>query len=175
MIDQFDEFAEDFLSEKSERILIIVCSSKLDDLLFLVLEKFLLPKIGGGKDDLLEGDQPLSTFSSRIKMVYRLGIIDLSYYKMLEQLRAIRNKSAHNIKIDLSKSPFKDHVNNIKAEIQTRKSYSLTKQRYFNNSLENTHKELQCLLLTLCVILQGLYNKVMLVEEIELTVKISRN
>lgn len=175
MINQFDEFVEDFLMEKSDRIIVIVCASKIDDLLFGILEKYFLQKISGRKDDLLEGDQPLATFSSRIKTTFRLGIIDKSFFDLLEQLRAIRNKSAHNVVFDINKSPFKDHLGNIKKELSKRRSYSLTKKRYFDDKFSNPTTELQCLLLTLCVILQAVYAKTVQTTENNETIKISKN
>lgn len=175
MIDEFDLFAEDLLVEKSERIMVIVSASKVDYLLFAILEKFFLSRISGKKDDLLEGDQPLNTFSSRIKITYKLGIIDRQLYDLLEQLRAIRNKSAHNVAFEIHKSPFKDHISNMKKQLILRKSYHLTKKRYFENILDTSSKELQCLLLTLCVILQAVHGKTVVTLGIEETRKISTN
>ncbi|QFG52389.1 hypothetical protein [Chryseobacterium sp.] len=175
MFDQFDDFAEDLLMEKSDRIIVIVCASKIDDLLFAILDSYLLPKISGKKDDLLEGDQPLATFSSKIKATYRLGIIDKSYYNLLEQLRAIRNKSAHNVTFDILKSPFKDHLSNIRNELLGRKSFELTKSRYFSNLTFTSTRELQCILLTLCVILQAVQQKIVKTTINDETIKISKS
>jgi DNA-binding MltR family transcriptional regulator len=85
----FDDFAEDLLEERSVRPLIIVGASKVDHLLREILSSHLLPKIAkkDEPDELLEGDRPLSTFSSRIKLCYRLGLIDKTMYTALEKLR----------------------------------------------------------------------------------------
>src|SRR5712691_1713619 len=98
----FDVFAEDLLAERSARPLVIVGASKVDHLLFEMLRIFLLPKIAKAKDqdELLEGDTPLATFSARIKMCRRLGLIDETLYVALERLRALRNLSAHSISFD---------------------------------------------------------------------------
>lgn len=174
MINEFDEFAEDLIMEKSERIIVIICASKLDELLFHNLSTFLLKKLSS-KDELLEGDQPLAVFSSRIKINYRLGLIDKSLFDLLEQVRAIRNKSAHNVSFDISKSPFKDHINNIRKGLEGRKSYILTKQRYFNSEIKNSLKDLQCLLLSICVILQAVNGKIVQIEENINSIKTSKN
>ena len=86
--DLFDTFAEDLLSEQAARPLIIIGASKVDHLLLEVLRRFLLPKIGKVKepDELLEGDTPLATFSARIKMCRRLGLIDETLYLTLDAL-----------------------------------------------------------------------------------------
>lgn len=57
----FDEFAEDLLGERTARPLIIIGASKVDNLLFQILNVYLLPKRATEKDqdELLEGDKPL--------------------------------------------------------------------------------------------------------------------
>ena len=76
----FDSFAEDLLAERSIRPLIIVGTAKVADLLLEILRAFLLPQIKNQKesDEMLEADSPLATFSARIKMCRRLGLIDVS-------------------------------------------------------------------------------------------------
>lgn len=150
--EQFDSFVEDLLGEKMPRPIIIIGASKIDDLLFRIIEKHLFPARELKEDELLKGDSPLSTFSSRIKMTYRLGIIDDSLFRVLEQVRKVRNLCAHSIEFDVKKSPSKDHLNEIKKMLSTRNSYKLTKSRFFSDSFSNT-KELQCHLVTICVIL----------------------
>ncbi|MCK4798822.1 MAG: hypothetical protein KAT05_15710 [Spirochaetes bacterium] len=111
----FDFFTDDFLRELTPRTVIIVGSSKIDDLLVNIISNYLLPKIVKNKDqdELLEGDKPLATFSSRIKLVYRLGIIHISLYQVLEKIRNIRNISAHEMLFDIAKSPLKDRINSL--------------------------------------------------------------
>jgi len=174
MIEQFDSFVEDFLGEKLERPLLIVGASKVDDLLFLIISNYFLPKISGKKDDLLEGDRPLATFSSKIKITYRLGIIDRELFKILEQLRAIRNLSAHGIAFDVKKSPLREHIATLKKEIKKRRSYELTKIRYFDGLIDSNIKDLQCILVTLCVVLQAVLAKTIRTTGIEETLKISK-
>jgi DNA-binding MltR family transcriptional regulator len=110
--DLFDIFAEDLLGERTVRPLIIVGASKVDHLLFEILSLYLIPKLAKNKDpdELLEGDRPLATFSARIKMCYRLGLIDQTLYVALEKLRALRNPSAHSIAFDIAKSPMREHL-----------------------------------------------------------------
>lgn len=159
-IEQFDSFVEDFFSEKLERSIVIVGASKIDDLLLLILKKYLVDPIDSKKDELLEGDRPLSTFSSRIKTTYRLGIIDKSLYKVLDQVRNIRNLCAHKIEFKIKTSPVREHLSEVRKGLNTRESYSLTMKRYFNNKLENNVEELRCLIITICVILEAILRKV---------------
>ena len=158
----FDVFAEDLLAERSARPLIIVGATKVDHLLFEMLHVFLLPKIAKAKDqdELLEGDTPLATFSARIKMCRRLGLIDETLYLALERLRTLRNLGAHSISFDDAKPPVREHLAELRRQIARRGSYRLTKKRYFDSAPLQKIEELQCLLLTLCVLLEAIREKV---------------
>src|SRR6185312_7990615 len=97
----FDDFADLFEAERAPRPLFILGAAKIDSLLAEILTTYLMPKAAGGKkDELLLGDSPISTLSSRIKVCYRLGIIDESLYKILDKIRAIRNSCAHDLTVD---------------------------------------------------------------------------
>jgi hypothetical protein len=154
--EQFDSFADDLLAERSTRPLIIVGASRADDLLQEILRAFLLPKIAVGKnqDELLEGDTPLGAFSARIKMCRRLGLIDATLYRALDRLRILRNFSAHSISFNDAKSPAREYLAELKNQIGGRRSYLLTKQTYFDRGPLQGIEEWQCLLLTLCVVLE---------------------
>jgi len=160
--DMFDEFAEDLLGERTARPLIIIGASKVDNLLFQILNVYLLPKRATEKDqdELLEGDKPLGTFSARIKICYRLGLIDEILYLALEQLRALRNQSAHSIAFDIMKSPAREHISQLRKSVNSRHSFRQTKKRYFDNADLTKIDELQCVLLTLCVLLELIHGKV---------------
>ena len=158
---QFDAFADDLLSERSGRPLVIIGASKIDGLLSDILKAFLLPKRAKSKEDdeLLEGDRPLATFSAKIKVCYRLALIDDTLCQALEKLRSMRNLSAHAVAFDLSKSPLREHFSDFRKNMMTRKSFDLTKQRYFQSATLNGIEELQCLLLTVCVLLEAVREK----------------
>ena len=160
--DQFDTFAEDLLGERAPRPLIIIGSSKVDDLLLQILTQHLLPKRTKLKDqdELLEGDRPLATFSARIKLTYRLGLIDDTLCVALEQLRNLRNQSAHSVAFDIVKSPAREHLTTLRKSIIYRQSYHLTRDRYFDDAHLTRIEELQCLLLTLCVLLEAIRMKI---------------
>jgi len=154
----FDSFAEDLLAERTARPLIIVGASKVDQLLFEILNLYLLPKLANSKeqDELLEGDTPLATFSARIKLCYRLGLIDKKLCVALDKLRKLRNPSAHWIAFDITKSPMRELIAELNHQVAGRDSFRLTKQRYFDSSQFDEIQELQCILLTLCVLLEAI-------------------
>jgi hypothetical protein len=54
--------------------------------------------ITSSADDLFDGaNAPLGTFSSRIEMSYRIGLISVKFTRDLHLVRKIRNDFAHNI------------------------------------------------------------------------------
>lgn len=158
----FDAFAEDLLAERNTRPLVIVGASRVDDLLGEMLRVFLLPKRAKEKDsdELLEGDAPLSTFSARAKICFRLRLIDATLYMAVDRLRILRNFSAHSVSFDHSKSPVCDHLTELRKHIANRRSYQWTRKRYFADGALQPIEELQCLLLTLCVLLEAVRAKV---------------
>lgn len=171
----FDDFADSLQVERGPRSLFIIGGSKIDHLLLEILRAYLLPKSAKAKDpdELLEGDTPLSTFSSRIKMCHRLGIIDGTLFSALEKLRAIRNLSAHGLAFNHASSPLRDHISDFRKHVEPRKSFALTKARYFDGVLGSETEEWQCLLLTLCVLLESVKEKTQRTKEDPRTIKIS--
>jgi hypothetical protein len=172
--EQFDSFVEDFLSEKLERSIVIVGASRIDELLLLILKKYLVEPIDAKKDELLEGERPLSTFSSRIKSVYRFGIIDKSLYRVLDQVRNVRNLCAHKVEFKIKSSPVREHLLELKKGLSQRETYALTMKRYFSNKIENNIEELKCLFITICVILEAILMKITKTIGIYETINISK-
>lgn len=172
----FDDFADDLLREVAPRPLVIVGASKIDDLLLQILSQYLLPKNASPKqpDELLEGDHPLATFSARIKLAYRLGIIDKTLYSALEQVRTLRNLGAHSIAFDTVRSPMRERLAELRKKIVPRQSFRLTRERYFDQEDLAGIKELQCLLLSLCVLLEAVRKKVFVTHGNKGTLSISR-
>lgn len=83
------------LFEESDRAAVVVGAATVDELLGDLLKKVLRPPQG---DDRLFGpDAPLGSFSSRIEMASRLGLIDEPITAGLQLVRKIRNAMAHKI------------------------------------------------------------------------------
>lgn len=156
--DSFDAFAEDLQAEPNARSIVIVGASRVDNTLVEILRAHLLPKQAkaSDSDELLEGDAPLATFSARIKMCHRLGLIDVTLYSALEQLRKLRNLCAHAVAFDGAKSPARDHLSRLKVHIASRRSYALARRRYFGSDPLKPMNEWQCLILTLCILLEAI-------------------
>jgi hypothetical protein len=152
---EFDDFADALRVERGMRSLIIVGTSRIDGLLLEILRTYYLPKLSAGKneDELLEGDK--CTFSTRIKMCRRLGLIDQTLYLTLERLRTIRNRCAHAVAFDFAVPPLREHFSDLRKSLANRVSYRLTKKRYFEDDFASPIEEWQCHLLTVCVLLEG--------------------
>ena len=153
----FDEFADELLVEKQGRALVILAAAKVDLQLGALIEAFLLPRaVLARPDELLEGDSPLATFSSRIKIARRLGLIDDRLATALDKLRGVRNQAAHWVSFGITDAPLNDQIRYLQSLVKGRRSYSLTVARFFGESPLTPHESLQATLLTLSAILESI-------------------
>lgn len=84
------------LLDESERACVIIAAARLDiDLEHLI--KHVLHHHPGDNDPLFEGDRMLGTFSAKISLAYRLGIIAPDLEHSLQMVRKIRNDFAHQL------------------------------------------------------------------------------
>ena len=82
------------MQKESDRATAILLGAELDDILHQILSKRLLPpKSKSGR--LLEQDSPIGSFSARIELTYRLGLIHPMVHGELQLIRKIRNEFAH--------------------------------------------------------------------------------
>lgn len=133
------EFFKEFVTE-SDRAAVILGAAKLDLQLYQLLFKVLLPN-ASSRDDLLDGEGPLSMFSAKINMSYRLGLIDSHLARSLHLIRKIRNAFAHEVEgCKLESGSHKERVKQLIAPLE---SYELfTRLRKPQIFLENLVLEL---------------------------------
>jgi len=113
VMDSVKEFIIE-MKEENDRAVVIIGAANVDFLLRRMIEESLLPRLDQKKDDLLDGDSPLSTFSSKINLCYRLALIDKKFRRILHILKKIRNDFAHKIRgCDLNSPPHSDQVNEL--------------------------------------------------------------
>lgn len=94
----------------SDRSCVIVAAAYIDELLGYIFKLFMTsPSCEKEDKDLFSGYGPLSNFSSKIVLSYRLGLISNYEYKTLQIIRKIRNSFAHDITKD-SLLEFKDRL-----------------------------------------------------------------
>lgn len=128
----FKKFVEEFKSE-SDRAAVILGAAKLDALLYQILDRYLLPSLSSS-DELLEGDSPLSTFSSRINSCYRLGLISAEFAKALHLIRRIRNSFAHELSgCSLEHGPHADRLKSLLLPLRPLPFFSQFREVFFGN------------------------------------------
>lgn len=128
-IDAFDEFVDQFSTE-SHRAAVILSVAKLDQQLYFLLSRHLLPSYKR-EDELFNGDSPLSTLSAKISACYRLGLIDSDFAKALHLIRKIRNDFAHEINIRLDKSPHREQIKTLINIVKGTDLFKDVKEVYF--------------------------------------------
>ena len=125
---RFRAFVDEFKNE-SDRAAVILGAAKIDSLLAQLLDRYLLPSLSS-KDELLEGDSPLATFSARINVAYRLGLITADFAKSLHLFRRIRNSFAHEVTgVSLESGPHADRITSLLLPVRKLPFFT-----YFRNS-----------------------------------------
>jgi hypothetical protein len=119
---EFSEFASDFASE-SDRAIVVLTAARLDYQLQRVLERYLLPSVSK-TDEFFESQGPASTFSNRIILAFRLGLIDKLFAKSLNLIRRIRNDFAHEpTKSTLETGGYRDRVRSLVAPYRENREF----------------------------------------------------
>jgi DNA-binding MltR family transcriptional regulator len=99
------------LEGESDRAVVIVAVAKLDQLLRDLIVARLVPS-SKSDDELVDGDRPLGTFSARISIAFRLGLIDAEFARSLDLIRRIRNEFAHEARLASLSSD--EHIKRVK-------------------------------------------------------------
>jgi DNA-binding MltR family transcriptional regulator len=120
-------FIQEFNTE-SDRAVVILGAAKIDQLLCELLTATLLP-VTGSKDELLDSDGPLATFSARIGLCHRLGLIDAEFTRSLQQIRRIRNAFAHEVSgCSLTVGAQADRVRELAKHLRSRPIYETVRK-----------------------------------------------
>jgi len=127
---EFEKFVEDFKKE-SDRSAVILGTAKLDIQLYQILRK-VLRSTPSSRDDLLDDGRPLGTFSSRIDMAYRLGLITADFARELHLVRRIRDSFAHELSnATLKYGAYQDRLNEIVTPLVKYRSYRSLRKKLF--------------------------------------------
>lgn len=130
--DSFIEFIEEFANE-TDRAAVVLGAAQLDMPLYQIIQLHLFPS-NGSKDELLDGDSPLGTFSSKISLVFRLGLIDIYLVRVLHLIRKIRNSFAHEVGgCTLASGAHKDRVRELVAIFQSYEEFESLKNNISKN------------------------------------------
>lgn len=100
-IHEFLEEANRENASGTERGLVLVWASMVDEMLCRLLEQFLVESTIT-EDTLRGGSGPLSAFSARTKVAFSLGLISKDELQVINLVRSIRNNFAHKLGISLA-------------------------------------------------------------------------
>jgi hypothetical protein len=113
---------------EGERASVVVGAARLDLALERLLKWYLLHH-PGGSDNLFDPDRPLGTFSAKISLAFRLGLIDREVELSLQLVRKVRNDFAHSATIaTLSESSHASRVREL-ANHSKKQSIYIRKQQ----------------------------------------------
>jgi hypothetical protein len=99
------------LGTEGERSAVVLGAERINVGLETLLKKFLRP-CPNEKDPLFSSDAALGSFSRRIELAYRLGLIDSKFKQSLDAIRRLRNDFAHAITVEsLQDQRHADRVN----------------------------------------------------------------
>jgi len=91
------DFLFDQFQKESDRAAVILVVSIIDENLTTILKSYLVPNPSSSDSLFDNAMSPLSNFSSKIDMCYRLGLISGKFARDLHIVRKIRNSFAHDI------------------------------------------------------------------------------
>jgi hypothetical protein len=126
----FRQFMDEFRGE-SDRAAVVLGAAKLDLLLYQMLQRFFRPSTSKS-DELLDGDSPLGTFSAKITIAHRLGLIGDDLCRALHLIRRIRNAFAHETSgVSLENGAHRDRIRELVAPLSANTSFSWLLTRFF--------------------------------------------
>lgn len=139
------------LSKEGERSAVVLGAERLHVALESLLRHFLLPS-PNTEDKLFASESAaLGTFSRKIEICYRLGLIDLHFKQALDLIRKLRNDFAHAVKVESLQD--NQHTARVQALTQLmakgNKSQLSKLHIPFNKSKKQTRNYLSCVMLLL--------------------------
>jgi DNA-binding MltR family transcriptional regulator len=125
------------LARESERVAVVMGVAQVD----LTLErslKSLFREHPGGQDNLFDLDRPLSTFSAKIALAFRIGLIDSDFEHVLQMFRKIRNDFAHSTEPEkLTESRHRNRMKEIVNVMKSSPSFESTRNIFLNAKLSS--------------------------------------
>lgn len=129
---EFKRFVMEF-SKESERALVVLTAARLDLLLYRILQRHLVPDTAKA-DDFFENQGPGATFSNKIMLAYRLGLIDRQFASSLNLIRRIRNDFAHEpTDCSLTTGKYRDQVRSLCAPFKKSEFFEYFREHCFSD------------------------------------------
>jgi hypothetical protein len=102
----------------SDRACAVLAGAILDDRLKALLAGYLLPPQVEREDRLLGRSGAVESFSARIELAYRLGLVSAATRRSLDWTRDIRNDAAHQPEFGFDIDSVRDRVQNLASLIR---------------------------------------------------------
>jgi hypothetical protein len=150
----FIAFINEFAKE-SDRAAVVLGAAKLDQLLYDLLQRTLLP-CPSAQDDLLDTERPLGTFSARINACHRIGLIDVEMARAVHLVRRIRNDFAHEVSAsNLASGPNRDRIKALAAPMQGTATFEMLSHLQQFAHVTGESKDFRVALALICARLEG--------------------
>jgi hypothetical protein len=148
-----NEFVAEFGAE-GDRARVILAAAKLDLQLYHLLVRVLRTS-PQQSDSLIDGNGPLSSFSSRIDISHRLGMISAELARALHLVRRIRNDFAHEVAgASLTAGAHRDRVVELCRPLLEFKEFDMNRKK-FENHPEGPSRDCRAMLAILVARLSG--------------------
>lgn len=130
--------AIDFMAQYSAeppQVAVILAASRMDFLVSQAIRGRLLP-CPEAQDSLLDTEQGVGSFATRITLAHRLGIIDSSLARALHLFRKIRNDFAHSFDSkSLDEPPSVDRITELSRAFQQVPSFQGSREGFSKRGL----------------------------------------
>jgi hypothetical protein len=111
------------LASEGERVAVIISAARIDYVLEGILKGLMVPHTGPS-DPLFDSERPLGSFSAKISLSYRIGLIDSELEAAITIIRKIRNDFSHSMRPEhLGDSPHRERVNELVKNLKTSPFY----------------------------------------------------
>ncbi len=101
------------LASEGERVAVIISAARIDYVLEGILKGLMVPHTGPS-DPLFDSERLLGSFSAKISLSYRIGLIDSELEAAITIIRKIRNDFSHSMRPEhLGDSPHRERVNEL--------------------------------------------------------------
>jgi DNA-binding MltR family transcriptional regulator len=165
--ESFASFKAFFLefAKESDRACVILGAAKIDILLKQLLLRLFLPSTSN-TDELLDGDSALGTFSAKIQLAYRLGLLDAEFTRALNLIRKIRNEFAHEAStVSLSHPSHRDRIKHLVSSLKSTKAFNSFRNLTLLDHTEGSARDFRAALALICARLENAIDRVSQIDE----------
>jgi hypothetical protein len=140
------------LARESERAAVVLGAARLDSALERLICRSMKPH-PGGSDNLFGSDRTLSTFSAKIAIAHRLGLINGDVEHVLQLIRRIRNSFAHSIESErLSDSAHKNRLSEVSRACENVEMFQSFRRVLIDDDKQNAEVAVFCAAMAVLIV-----------------------